>query len=103
MRSYTHPDLRDNPVRIGDPDFGPETPDFNALPMSQRLDSVQSAIKQTTYKLALIEALPESDEYASWLNQLADSAVSDAVIGHVAREIVCAHIAAVARQHAEEI
>lgn len=102
-REYTHPDLRDNHARAGDPEFGPEAADFNTLPLVQRLDSIQRAIQRPMFKLTLVEALAESDEYPTWLNQLIDSSVSNEDIGRAAREIVCAYISEVARLKREEL
>ena len=53
------------------------------------------------YKLALTEALPESDDYPAWLNRLIDPSVSDSDIGAAAREMVCLYIEEVAAQKGE--
>jgi hypothetical protein len=107
INDYIHPDLRmsirDDPQRTAPPEVSPEVRDFNDLPLMQRLDSVQRAIKRPVYKLALVEALGESDEYPTWLAQLVDSTVSDADVGRSARDIVCAYIAEVAQRRRDRL
>jgi hypothetical protein len=76
-----------------------------------RLRAVRDKIEKTTlipgmlpvYKLALVEAIPESDDYPAWLNRLIDPAVSDSDIGAMAREMVCRYLEEVAAQRGEEI
>lgn len=96
--------ISDNPARTADLELSPATRDFNDLPLIQRLDAIcEKASVNVIYRMALDEALPMSDEYETWIRQLADSSVSDADVGRAARDIVCAYVAQVAQQREEEL
>ena len=95
--------MRDDPHRVAPPEYDPERPDFESLPFGQRLDAADVACRRDLYRRALIESLPESDDYEGWLGKLLNSAVSDAEIGRRAREIVVAYLQRVALKHAEDL
>ena len=55
------------------------------------------------YKLALQEALPESEGYDAFLAKLLDPALSNADVGAAARDIVCKYIHEVAAYRQDEL
>lgn len=70
---------------------------FDDLALTDKLDILATKFKNSVYECAVIEALPNSDEYELWLHKLIDSSYADADIGRLARQIVCAYVSEVAR------
>jgi hypothetical protein len=96
--------MRDNPIRVAAPEYGPERHDFSGLPLRQQLDVVhESSLKNPIYRMAAEEALPMSEQYETWIRQLLDATVNDADVGRAAREIVCAYVASVAQHRGEDL
>jgi len=77
--------------------------DYLDLPLARQLDAIEIACRRGMYHRARMEALPESDEYASWLEKLTDSCVPDAEIGRRAREIVAHYMQDVAVLSGEDL
>lgn len=98
-----HPLDNTGPLEPEPVKFGPIITAFDDLAPADKLDAVQRAAKQAVYECALIEALPNSDDYEIWIQKLADSAVADAEVGRLAREIVCKYMGEVARCRGDEL
>ena len=77
--------------------------DYLDLPLARQLDAIEMACRRVTYQRARAEALPESNDYAQWLQQLTDSCVSDAEVGRRAREIVAHYMQDVAVLSGEDL
>jgi hypothetical protein len=69
----------------------------------ERRQMESSSRKIAVYRRALLEALPESDQYEDFLMRLIDPAVSDADIGAAARAMVKKYIEEVASYRGEEL
>jgi hypothetical protein len=96
--------MKDSPQRTAAPEFGPETRDFNDLPLREKLDlASDAALKNLVYRMAADEALPMSEQYETWMRQVMDATVTDADVGRAAREIVCAYVAEVAGHRGESL
>jgi hypothetical protein len=77
--------------------------DYLDLPLARQLDAIEIACQRVMYQRARAEALPESDEYGEWLEQLTDSCIGDAEIGRRAREMVAHYMQDVAVLRGEDL
>ncbi len=101
----THPSrvLRDRPLDPPEYPDEPELAPFEELPRSRQLRIADRLSRQTCYRAALVEALPESDGYEGLLKLAVDADVSDAEIGRTARELILAYLAEVAAFRGDDL
>lgn len=95
--------LPDNPNRVAPPDFEPERPDFEQLPIEQRLDAAERLCRRNSYRTALPEALVEHDRYDSLMAMVLDSACPNEVIGQLVREMTLDYLKDCAELQGEDI
>lgn len=102
-RSHAALLLRDDPVRVAPPEYGPERSAFEELPRREQLDIAETVCRRPSYREALLEVLPESDGYDGWLSAAIDANVDDAEIGKRARELILTYLGRVAAVRSDEL
>lgn len=95
--------IPDSPTRVGAPDGGPSRPDFDSLPMAERLDAAERLTRRQFYREALAEAFGQHERSESFFALLTDSASTDEAVGQLAREIGLDYLKRCAERRDEDI
>jgi hypothetical protein len=95
----------DNPNRIAPPDYYESAggPAFGELPIGEQLEIAEGVCRREPYASALLEALPESEKYRSFLSLALERSVSDADLGKLARGMILDYLQAVAVVNGDDL